>query len=691
MAPPFTLSKYVQSLQLDDDTFAIANGLTLQRMIVSGSVNSALMLFAGQSLTIEDFVDGVELPDVATPRETLTAMFRSFQEKGFVVPAENFDEDARVRKLVGDRVRSIVPFEQYQMPHRMTLDAFEIPAALAKSSKHLEVLFLGGCLVQFVEEPLRAIAASYGLTIGVRTGWLTDTHLLESDPKPDLVVLQPGTFRLLSSLWGGAAWFESDAERRRILELAKEDFSRCILALEDFTGYVLVQGLSTLQMPPHGRSDDRLPTGHHRVVFELNDLVRRMIAERSNMMFVDEERLAGNHGKAALFDDMITDSRHHGTLDSTLPRLLAKEYLDSYLILSGLRRIKCIVTDLDNTLWAGVVGEGDPPTPHQHPFPAIHDTLATLKQRGILLATCSKNNHDDMMRFWAGLDKEVGVLSPDDFVWHSINWDSKSSNLAAIIEKLGVAPEAILFIDDNPVERAEVQARFPQIRVLGEDLRGLRRTLLTDPCLQPNVITDEARGRTITTKAHLSREAARESVSDPKAFLQSLEVRVNVSKIETKLHFERLVELSQRTNQFNTTLVRYDVRTLEDLLRADDASVWAMSAKDRFAQYGLVGICVVRGDQIENVCISCRTIGIAVEQPFLATVLHQSGLYAKRAIGRIVIGDRNHPSRQLFATAGFADLGDGLYAREPTAVPPSVEASISTVVICPEIVLTRFE
>src|SRR5664279_2598717 len=108
-------------------------------------------------------------------------------------------------------------------------------------------------------------------------------------------------------------------------------------------------------MPPYGRADDRLRTGHHTIVYELNQAMRELVADLPNMMFVDEERLASNHGKAVLFDDMVTEGAHHGTLTSALPHLLAREYLDCFAILTGASRIKCIITDLDNTLWSGVV------------------------------------------------------------------------------------------------------------------------------------------------------------------------------------------------------------------------------------------------------------------------------------------------------------------------------------------------
>ena len=684
----FRLSQYLQTLRLDEDTYVVANGLTQQRMAIAESIYTALMLFADEPLTLAEFIDAIDLEDVATSRETLTAMFRAFHEKGFVVPTDQ-DEQHRVRELIRARLKTHEPFARWQMPHRISIDSLVVPPVFASSLRHVEILLLGGCVAQLVDEPLRAIAASYGLTVGVRSGWISDASLLEEPT--DLVVVQPGTYRLLAPLWGGPALFESEASRRRALDDMKREIATLLQPFEQFRGYVLLQGTSAPQVAPYGHADARLATGHHRIVFELNEQLRAFAAERPNVIFVDEERLAGNHGKSLLFDDMITTMAHHGTRTADLPHLLAREYLDCYVILSGLRRIKCIVTDLDNTLWQGVVGEGEPPTIRPVPYLAIHEALLWMKERGIVLATCSKNNFDDVMRFWRRFDGRPGHLRPEDFVLHQINWDPKSQNVQAIIDKTGIAADAMLFLDDNPVERAEVSARFPTIRLLGDKLDDVRRALLVDPHLQPNVLSGEARARTDTTRAAIAREAAREQVSDPAAFLRSIEIRINVARVTSKLHVERLVELSQRTNQFNTTLVRYDAPALERLISDPGASVWAMAAMDRFATYGIVGIGVVIGDRIENICISCRTIGIAVDQPFLATILEQSKLYRQRVTGHIVLGDRNQPARRIFLEAAFSDAGDHVFVREPTEHPPAIDASTYRVAVRPDAELDRFD
>jgi FkbH-like protein len=294
------------------------------------------------------------------------------------------------------------------------------------------------------------------------------------------------------------------------------------------------------------------------------------------------------------------------------------------------------------------------------------------------------------MRFWATADDDR-YLRPDEFVTHRINWDAKSANVAAILDELGVVPDAALFVDDSAVERAEVAARFPQLRMLGDDIAGVRRALLTDPCLQPNVISAEARGRTASTQARIARDAARTAAADPGEFLRSLEIRMHVARISSELHADRVIELSRRTNQFNTTLIRYDAAVLAALRVDPAASVWALAVRDRFASYGLVGICVVRDDEIENISISCRAIGLHVDQPFLAAVLAEARLFDRRIAGRVIDGERNHPGRGVFRDAGFADLGGGTFVREARPDRPAIDRSIYTLVVTSEAELTRLD
>jgi FkbH-like protein len=358
---------------------------------------------------------------------------------------------------------------------------------------------------------------------------------------------------------------------------------------------------------------------------------------------------------------------------------------------------------LDNTLWPGVAGEEGFDLMGSRDarvslaigvFGGIHQALKTLKQQGVLLAICSRQNEADVLTAWAQIGDIVKeqearhLLSLDDFAITRINWERKSGNIAEILQALGVGTDAALFIDDNPAERAEAQEAFPKLRVLGENLHIIRQTLLTDPCLQSDVQTSEAKSRTQMIKAQLERESAGKQFGDGLSFLRGLNIslkiirRRNIDRVGM-----RIMELIQRTNQFNTTLTRYNHRELIDFVNQPEGAVYTLEASDRFASYGLVGVCLLWGDEIANFVMSCRVIPLSAAVPFLsATLLH----YERRPLhANIVEGPRNQPCRSLYRDAGFAEVSPGRYQLRDLLNLHPVDCSIYRVDLIDESTLEK--
>jgi FkbH-like protein len=277
----------------------------------------------------------------------------------------------------------------------------------------------------------------------------------------------------------------------------------------------------------------------------------------------------------------------------------------------------------------------------------------------VLLATCSKGTEAATMRVWDAAPAGP-LLRPDDFVLHRINWDAKSANIADICDRLGVAPEATLFLDDNPVERAEVRRHLPGVRVPELAVWQFREFLLTEPGLEAATATDESRQRTETTRAMLRRtELIEEGGAD---FLRELDVVARVWRAEAA-DLPRAAELFNRTNQFTTTAWRTTEAELA-ALTGDGAELYLMAVTDRFAEYGTVGACLIAGSTVQALAVSCRVIGLDVGAGFLATCLggrpDQAGV-----TGRIVRTGRNHAAQDVFLRAGFAPAADGEFVLAP--------------------------
>jgi FkbH-like protein len=277
----------------------------------------------------------------------------------------------------------------------------------------------------------------------------------------------------------------------------------------------------------------------------------------------------------------------------------------------------------------------------------------------------SKNDEAIVRELWKYEDHypRETLLTPDDFVTWRIDWNDKVENICSIADQLGLAPETFLFIDDNPVERARVRQRLPEIEVWGEELFSLRRRLLSDPRLQLPRITGEAAARTQLTKAQLSRRSARADSLSESDFVASLDVQTRIERLASGTDLARVSELFQRTTQFNATGGKFPVAELEALLHEPGAAIFAARVKDRFGDHGLVGAAVIRRGEIAGLVVSCRVLGLGVEHVFVRHIVDALSTELDRIGARIVATDRNHPVRNIYRDSGFSIDGDGIWWR----------------------------
>jgi FkbH-like protein len=348
----------------------------------------------------------------------------------------------------------------------------------------------------------------------------------------------------------------------------------------------------------------------------------------------------------------------------------ARAHIDLLAVIMGLGRKKCVILDLDGTLWPGVLAETGAPfawTPEISGhnsyiglYFGFHEALKALKRRGILLACVSKNDEALVRDLWKYPDHYPldRLLTPDDFVTWRVNWQDKPSNIASIADELGFSLDAFVFIDDHPVERERVRQELPTVDVLGEDPFALRHILLTDPRFQVLKLTEESAVRTDLVKAQLGRDRQRAASGDD--FLASLDVVTTCERATDPAMLTRVAELFQRTTQFNTTGRTF---TEAELARAAEAGdVFVAYCKDRFGDYGLVAAAVLDGPEIAAFAMSCRVIGLKVEHSFLSFVLDAVADRHAEVLARIIETSRNGPVRHLYADNGFT-LADGTWRK----------------------------
>lgn len=295
----------------------------------------------------------------------------------------------------------------------------------------------------------------------------------------------------------------------------------------------------------------------------------------------------------------------------------------------AMQRKKCLVLDLDNTLWGGVVGEDGIEriaVSGSYPGKAFHlwqEGLKELQKSGVMLAICSKNNPADVEEVWA--KREDMVLRKEDFVAMRINWQNKAANIRELAQELNIGLDAMVFVDDNPTERELIRQQLPMV-VVPEfpkqpyDLLSLYQELV-DNYFGTYQLTDEDRQKTQQYIANAQRAQAQSSFTNMEDYLRSLEMKLQIRQV-TDVTLSRVAQLTQKTNQFNLTMRRYTEDDIKKML-ADGAHIWTLSVTDKFGDYGLTGVLIIKTNVIDTLLMSCRVLGKGIEMAFVKTVLSQ--------------------------------------------------------------------
>jgi FkbH-like protein len=348
------------------------------------------------------------------------------------------------------------------------------------------------------------------------------------------------------------------------------------------------------------------------------------------------------------------------------------------------KTMRAVVLDLDNTLWGGIVGESGPSEIELgHDFPgnaycAFQRYLLGLKQSGIFLALCSKNDPDKALFAIRSLPDMV--LTESDFSSIKINWRSKADNILEIARELNISLENICFIDDSVHERAEVQAVLPQVYIpsFPRDIADLPLLLLDDPYFYSDRLTREDYSRNDGFKINIQHKQIQEKGGDLNSFYTNLNMEVVLIPLNQSPK-SRLTQLINKTNQFNTTTRRYSYEDLEAIERRGGMT-FSLHYRDRIISQGEhIGIIVVEKDEqgsaIALFLMSCRYMQRTIETKVLAllsALLKERGEKVLRAL--YIPSKKNKPVEHLYESNGFSKISDQVFSFDldrDSIVPPS--------------------
>ena len=335
---------------------------------------------------------------------------------------------------------------------------------------------------------------------------------------------------------------------------------------------------------------------------------------------------------------------------------IAAEYthLIHYLLRCD-KKVKCVIVDLDNTMWKGVIRD----VGVEHLEIRIDkerfrwNVLSILYARGIMIGVISKNDsylEDDIRHFIQP------HLTGIEFVCFKLNWKDKCENLMEVQQQLNIGLDSIVFIDDSPFEREQMEAVLPEVRVYDENVF---EQLLYLPEFQPEFVTRESKDRTKFYIQENRRQQAQGTLAKTD-FLEQCQFKIGIEKMRP-FEVDRVTELIQRTNQLNTSIKRYTKDQIISLSHDRDGDIFVVHVSDRFGDYGLVGVCIgFRRDnvyEIDTLLFSCRVMSRGVEDYTLMAILdHAREQDFDRVSVRFTKGPKNDQMRAILSHNNFVEF-----------------------------------
>lgn len=432
---------------------------------------------------------------------------------------------------------------------------------------------------------------------------------------------------------------------------------------------VIVSNLAELQDGIYGNGANKYALSFLFAIRKFNLGLMELAESTGNLHVLDISLLQSWVGRNSFYDPRLFVNASMSFAVDALS-LIAKNIIDLLRVFQG-RAKKCLILDLDNTLWGGIIGDdgvekievGD--LGQGKSFSSLQRWAKELKERGILLAICSKNtesvakepfmHHPDM------------ILRLEDIAAFIANWEDKVSNIQRIQESLNIGFDSMVFIDDNRFERELVKSLLPDVTVpdMPDDPAEYLSFLESLNLFEVGILSALDKDRTSLIQTEIERKKIEGQFTNPEDFLKSLEMKANISRFN-KFNTPRIAQLSERSNQFNLRTVRYSEQDIHRISQDSSYLSFAISIGDRLGDHGLIAVVVLRQEAdtlcVENWFMSCRVLKRGVEKLALAKMValaRERGF--KKIKGEYLPTKKNALVVNHYQDLNFQDLGGGFW------------------------------
>ena len=459
----------------------------------------------------------------------------------------------------------------------------------------------------------------------------------------------------------------SDNERKLLVNEKINQIENIIKCFEkNLNSKLIISNFNIPSYSPNGITETKSDFGFHEMIEELNRSLRNISKTHSSVYIYDFNHFVSKYGEKNIFDYR---QFHVGDIQIALNFIPSFAYdLMSYIKpITGTNK-KCIVLDLDNTLWGGIIGEDGfdgielGHSSNGKAFVDFQKELLSLWNHGIILAINSKNNFDDAMKV---INEHPNmILRKKNFASIQINWDDKAQNLKQIAEEINIGLNSIAFFDDDKINRERIKQEFPEVLTIEipddpSQFSSILKNLNDFNVLQR---TDEDIKRGQMYAQQRERKELEKSISNLDDFLEQLDIKVKM-KNSSEFLIPRISQLTLKTNQFNLTTRRYQEEEIRNFTNDHKFIVGCAQVLDKFGDNGITGVYIINKQDkiwsIDTFLLSCRIMGRGVENGILSQILidaKHNGVEEIRA--NFIPTQKNKPAENFLPDFGFQKEGD---------------------------------
>ena len=471
-------------------------------------------------------------------------------------------------------------------------------------TKKIKVAFLSSFTINGLPESLKVKCSKKQISCNPYVSGYNQYNQEILDKKSGLYSFSPDiTFLILDtrSIFGELFHFPYSITKLERENFVNKKITEVINLINKFNetsnSKLVITNLALPYYSPYGIAETKTSYGFHDAIIDFNKKLKEQLLDINSVYVFDFFKFIIKHGENNVFN---FQNYLFGDIKISLDYIpyLANELMPYVISFLGLTK-KCIVVDLDNTLWGGIVGEDGfdgirlGPQAPGNAFMEFQKYLKSLSQRGILLAINSKNNFDDAIQVIR--EHPFMILTENDFSCIKINWNNKASNMLEISEELNIGLDSFVFFDDDPVNRELIKETMPEITTpdLPHDPSFYSEVIQSLHDFSTFQITSEDTKRGQMYLEQKQRSKSQNSLSDISEFLKTLNLEIEIKKTNS-FTIPRISQLTLKTNQFNLTTKRYQEDEIHKFSEDTNILINCAQIKDKFGDNGITGVFIVK-------------------------------------------------------------------------------------------------